>query len=137
MQLVDRLELKWATTKGELKDYYNRKYQAAWYKSEALIGGWITAGLAFLPDLLQWAIVDNFDLFTGIVLPTLDPLWKAALLGFYVTFVAPPLRARLQKNMQAAAVKQAVERGDAVITVPADAQVVVAVDRPNAGDPDD
>lgn len=136
MQLVDLLEAKWLTTKASLKDWYNRKVQAAWYKSDALIGGWITAGLAFLPDLLQWAIVDNFDLFTGIVLPTLDPLWKAALLGFYVTFVAPPLRARLQKNMQAAAVKQAVERGDPVVTVPAAAQVAVVPVKPTAGEAD-
>lgn len=137
MQLVDRLELKWAATKASLKDWYNRKIVAAWYKSSALIGGWLVSAVAFLPDFLQWALIDNYQFFSGVVLPTMDLETKAMLLGFYVTFVAPALRAYVQKNMQAAAVKQAVVRGDAVITVPADAQVVVAVDRPNAGDPDD
>ena len=108
---MDEMELK-------LRDWYNRHISAAWYRSYSLIGGWLTAAIAFLPDLLQWAVVDNFELFAGIVLPTLDPMWKAALLGFYVAFVAPPLRAWVQRKMQEATIRQQAEAGK-VIPLPA------------------
>lgn len=120
--------------KAHFLDWYSENIVARWYASQALIGGWITAAIAFLPDLLQWAIVDNFDLFAGIALPTLDPMWKAAILGFYVTFIAPPLRARIQKKMQAAALVQAAKNGAVssakdtealLITVPGVAPTVV------------
>lgn len=114
------------TLKARLTAWYDSNVVARWYASQALIGGWITAAIAFLPDLLQWAIVDNFELFAGIALPTLDPMWKAALLGFYVTFIAPPLRARIQKKMQAAALVQAAKSG-AVSSAKDTAAVLIAV----------
>lgn len=115
-----------ASLKARLTDWYNANVVARWYASQALIGGWIVSAVAFLPDLLQWAVVDNFELFAGIALPTLDPLYKAALLGFYVTFIAPPLRARIQKKMQAAALVQAAKSG-AVSSAKDTASILIAV----------
>lgn len=115
-----------ASLKARLTVWYNENVVARWYASQALIGGWIVSAIAFLPDLLQWAVVDNFELFAGIALPTLDPLYKAALLGFYVTFIAPPLRARIQKKMQAAALVQAAKSG-AVSSAKDTASILIAV----------
>lgn len=112
--------------KARLTVWYDENVVARWYASQALIGGWIVSAVAFLPDLLQWAVVDNFELFAGIALPTLDPLYKAALLGFYVTFIAPPLRARIQKKMQAAALVQAAKSG-AVSSAKDTASILIAV----------
>jgi hypothetical protein len=89
--------------------WYNEHIVAEWYKSAALIGGWLTSLVIFLPDILQF-VADHFDAIGGFAFPTMTPENKALILGVYVTFIAPPLRAWQQRSMQAAAKKQEVER---------------------------
>ena len=94
----------------KLIDWYNANIVAGWYASASLIGGWLTAAVVWLPDLINWAI-DNVDFFGRFVLPTMDPETKAIVISFYVAFIAPPLRAKLQNWMQRKSLKQAVETG--------------------------
>lgn len=103
--------------KARLTAWYNRKISAGWYRSASLIGGWAVAGIAWLPDLAQY-VVDHFDFFGGVLLPKLSPEAKAAALGFYVTFLAPPLRAWIQETMQKMTIKQQAEAGK-VVPLPA------------------
>lgn len=103
--------------KARLTAWYNRRIQAGWYLSAALIGGWITATLAYLPDIMQF-VVDHFDYFGSFVFPTMEPETKAAMLAIYVTFIAPPLRAWIQQRMREKSLKQQAEAGAIVIPAP-------------------
>jgi hypothetical protein len=111
--------------KQRLVDLYNRKIVAGWYKSAALIAGWIVSGAVFLPDLIQF-VFDHWDLFGSVLLPRLSPEAKATILALYLTFGAPPLRAWQQRSMQVAALKQAALTGNITTRVGLDA-VIVAV----------
>jgi hypothetical protein len=100
--------------KQRLTDWYNRNIVAGWYRSLALIAGWLTAGAVFLPDLLQF-VINYWGILADIALPRFSAESKSLILGLFVAFVAPPLRAWSQKKMQQAALKQAEMRGDAVV----------------------
>lgn len=93
--------------------WYNRNIQAGWYASAALLGGWLTVLIAWLPDGLNWAI-EHADFFGQFVFPTMDPQTKALFVSFYVAFVAPPLRAKLQSWMQKKSVQQLASKGEVV-----------------------
>lgn len=119
--------------KQKIIDWYNANIVAGWYASASLIGGWLTAAVVWLPDVINWAI-DHVDFFGRFVLPTMDPETKAIVISFYVAFIAPPLRAKLQSWMQRKSLKQAVETGKVssatdtstiLITVPDTPPVVV------------
>jgi len=106
--------MTYAELKQRLTAWYNERIVAAWYRSAVLIGGWFTGAVVFLPDLLQF-VIDHWGILADIALPTFSPETKSLILGFFVAFVAPPLRAWQQKRMQEAALKQAEVRGDAVV----------------------
>ncbi|MBT2299290.1 hypothetical protein J7E70_02325 [Variovorax paradoxus] len=113
--------MTYAELKQRLTDWYNEKIVAAWYRSAAILGGWLTSGLVFAPDILQF-IVDRWDILGGMVLPTFSAETKTLILGLFVTFVLPPLRAYQQKKMQDAAIKQQAEAGKVIpLTPPAKA----------------
>lgn len=103
--------------KADFWAWYNEKIVAEWYKSAALIGGWLTSLVLFLPNLLQF-IFDHWDLFGGMLLPKFDPTTQAIVLAVYVTFIAPPLRAWVQTTMEKAAIKQQSMQGK-VVPLPA------------------
>lgn len=98
-----------------LTDWYNQFIVAGWYRSWSLIGGWLTSAAVFLPDLLQF-VVDHWGAVSGTALPSFTAEQKAMVLGAYVTFVAPPLRAWQQEKMQEAATKQKLARLAAAIS---------------------
>lgn len=93
----------------KLTAWYNDHIVAQWYKSAALIGGWLASLIVFAPDIVQF-VFDHWDIFGGVALPTMSPEYKALILGVYVTFIAPPLRAWQQKAMQKAAAEQQATR---------------------------
>ena len=101
------------TLKARLTAWYNRRIVAQWYKSAALIGGWLTSLILFAPNIAQF-VVDHWDFFGPVVLPKFDTSTQAIVLGVYTTFVAPPLRAWVQKTMQQALIKQQAEAGKVV-----------------------
>lgn len=105
------------TLKFKFWEWYNRNIQAGWYASLVLIGGWLSAGVAWLPDLLNF-VVDHFDYFGRFVLPTMDAETKAIFLSIYVTFIAPPLRAKIQTWMQKKSIQQQAQAGK-VVPLPA------------------
>jgi hypothetical protein len=111
--------------RSSLTDWYNRKIVAGWYRSAALIGGWLVSSVIFLPDLIQF-IFDNWGLFGDMLLPKVPAEVKATILALYVNFGAPPLRAWQQKGMQAKALKQAALNGNVTSRVGTEA-VIVAV----------
>lgn len=97
------------TLQSKLTTWYNDHIVAEWYKSAALIGGWLTSLIVFAPDILQFA-VDHADIFGTWLVPNMDASTKTLILAVYVTFIAPPLRAWQQRNMQAAQEKQKVTK---------------------------
>lgn len=101
------------TLKEKLRDWYKRKIVAKWYLSASVIGGWLTSAALLLPDGLQ-ILVDHWDEFGAIALPTVPLFWKAVILFLYVNFVAPPLRAWVQTKMQKASIKQQAEAGKVI-----------------------
>lgn len=113
--------------KAKYWEWYNRHFQAGWYASASLIGGWLSAGIAWLPDLLNFLLVDHGQFFVGFAFPTMDPETKAVFLSFYLAFIAPPLRAKIQKWMQKKSVMQQAEAGK-VIPLPPSGVPIASVD---------
>lgn len=95
--------------KQRILDWYNRHIVAGWYRSAALVVGWLTSAILFLPDLAQF-VITYWGLLGSIALPTFSAEIKALLLGVFVTFIAPPLRAWQQEKMREAAKKQEAAR---------------------------
>lgn len=109
----------------KLTDFYNTHIVAGWYRSLAILGGWLTTAVLFAPDLLQFA-ADHWDVVGGLALPKFDAETKALVLAIFTAFVLPPLRAWQQKKMQEAALKQAVLNGS-VTSEPHTSEVTVNV----------
>lgn len=100
-----------------LRDFYNRRISARWYSSWVLIGGWLTSMVLLLPDMLDYAAA-HWDYFGGLLMPKFSLETKALVLFVYVNFIAPPLRAFVQRKMQQAQILQQAEQGK-VIPLPA------------------
>lgn len=115
-----------ASLKARLAVWYDDHIVAGWYRSYALLAGWLAAAVSFAPDALQF-IVDRWDLFGPIVLPKLTLEARVALFGIVTVFVQPPLRAWAQKKMQEAALIQAAETG-AVGSFIGSEKIMVAVE---------
>lgn len=115
-----------ASLKVRLAVWYDDHIVAGWYRSYALIAGWLAAGVAFAPDALQF-IVDRWDLFGPIVMPKLSLEARVALFGIVTVFIQPPLRAWAQKKMQEAALIQAAKTG-AVGSFIGSEKIIVAVE---------
>ncbi|SDX12049.1 hypothetical protein SAMN05518669_103337 [Variovorax sp. YR634] len=98
------------TFKVKFWAWYDEQIAAGWYRSSSLIVGWLTSAAVFSPEIVQF-VFDHWDILGGMVLPKLDGDTKALILGLYLAFVAPPLRAWRQKKMQEIALKQAVKTG--------------------------
>jgi hypothetical protein len=94
---------------NRLKDWYNARISARWYTSTALVGGWLTSAVLFLPDLLDM-LAGNWQVFGDFLLPSFSVETKAIVLAIYVNFIAPPLRAFVQRKMQQAQIKQLAEQ---------------------------
>lgn len=115
-----------ASLKARLTVWYDEHIVAGWYRSYALIAGWLTAAVSFAPDALQFT-VDRWDLFGPIVLPKLSIEARVALFGIVTVFIQPPLRAWAQKKMQEAALIQAAKTG-AVGSFIGSENIIVAVE---------
>lgn len=118
-----------ASLKARLTVWYDENIVAGWYRSYALLAGWLAAAVSFAPDALQF-IVDRWDLFGPIVLPKLSLEARVALFGIVTVFVQPPLRAWAQKKMQEAALIQAAKTG-AVGSFVGSENIIVAVEGRN------
>lgn len=98
------------TFQERLTAWYNTKIVAAWYRSMAVIAGWLASGVAIGPDVLQF-LIDNWTN-TSVLIPKLSMEGKLVLYAVVTILIQPALRAYRQKSMQEAAAKQAAARGE-------------------------
>lgn len=96
--------------------WYDQNIQAGWYASLALIGGWATVAVAWLPEALQF-IVDHMDFFGPLILPKMDDSTKAVVVSLYVAFGAPVLRAKIQTWMQRKAAQQQAKNAERALAL--------------------
>ncbi len=90
--------------------FYDQHFAAAWYRASSIVVGWIVSLAMFLPNMLDF-VGSNWAGLAGLVVPKWTPETQALVMGVYVSFIAPPLRAWSQKKIREATLKQAVKTG--------------------------
>lgn len=111
---------------ARLTDWYNQKIVAAWYRSSVVIVSWLMSLVLFLPDVIQF-VFDHWDIFGDKLLPSVGASTKSIILGLYLTFGVPALRAWKQKKMTEASIKQNALLGN-VVPLPASGVAPTAID---------
>lgn len=96
--------------KERLRAWYDAHIAAGWYRASSVLVGWALAFVMFLPSLLDF-VAANWSALSGLAVPKWPPETQALVLGVYVSFVAPALRAWAQKKIRQLTLVQAARTG--------------------------
>lgn len=96
--------------KERLRAWYDAHIAAGWYRASSVLVGWALSFVMFLPNLLDF-VANYWGGLSGLAMPKWSPETQAFVLGIYVTFIAPPLRAWAQKKIRQLTLVQAARTG--------------------------